>query len=91
MGAVPLERLRIVQGAELLTLYQFNTMTAQHYFCRRCGIYTHHRRRSKPNEYGFNIGCLEGIQPTDLEAVPTFDGVNHPSDRQRPNQRLEEP
>lgn len=91
MGAVPLERLRIVQGADLLTLYQFNTMTAQHYFCRRCGIYTHHRRRSKPNQYGFNIGCLEGIQPTDLGAVPTFDGVNHPSDRELPKQPLEEP
>jgi hypothetical protein len=81
MAAVPLEGMRIVQGVELLTLYQFNTMTAKHYFCSRCGIYTHHRRRSKPNEYGFNIGCLEGVQPTDIERVPVFDGVLHPSDR----------
>jgi hypothetical protein len=89
MGAVPLERLRVVQGADLLTLYQFNTMTAKHYFCSRCGIYTHHRRRSKPNQYGFNIGCLEGIQPTDIPAVPTFDGVHHPSDTQHPTKRSE--
>ena len=58
MGAVPLDGLRIVQGGDLLTVYRFNTMTAEHYFCSRCGIYTHHRRRSNPNQFGFNLGCL---------------------------------
>jgi hypothetical protein len=81
MGAVPLEGLRIVQGSELLSVYRFNTRTAEHYFCSRCGIYTHHRRRSKPNQYGFNVGCLEGVQPTDIEGVPVSDGVNHPADK----------
>jgi hypothetical protein len=33
-------------GEEALTVYRFNTGAAQHYFCSRCGIYTHHRRRS---------------------------------------------
>ena len=28
-------------GEEALTVYQFNTGVAQHYFCSRCGIYTH--------------------------------------------------
>ncbi len=58
MGAVPLEGLRVVQGKELLSVYRFNTKTAEHFFCGRCGIYTHHRRRSKPNQYGYNVGCL---------------------------------
>src|SRR5580704_4363751 len=31
-------------GEEALTVYRFNTGAAQHYFCSRCGIYTHHRR-----------------------------------------------
>jgi len=81
MGAVPLEGLRVVQGAELLTVYRFNTKTAEHYFCSRCGIYTHHRRRSKPNQYGYNVGCLEGVQPSQIGEVPVSDGVNHPADR----------
>lgn len=81
MGAVPMEGLRILQGQELLSVYRFNTMTAEHYFCSRCGIYTHHRRRSKPNQYGYNVGCLEGVDPNRLEGVPVNDGVNHPADR----------
>ncbi|MGB3387444.1 MAG: GFA family protein [Pseudaminobacter sp.] len=70
----------IRQGEEMLTLYQFNTMTAKHYFCSRCGIYTHHQRRSNPNEYGVNAACLEGVSPFDFEEVPVNDGVHHPSD-----------
>jgi hypothetical protein len=81
MGAVALAGLRVLQGAEVLNVYRFNTRTAEHYFCSRCGIYTHHRRRSNPNQYGFNIGCLEGVQPTDIENVPVSDGANHVADR----------
>ena len=78
---IPLDDLRVTTGAESLATYSFNTGTAQHYFCRTCGIYTHHRRRSDPNEYGLNIGCIEGVNPRDFEPIPWTDGVNHPSDR----------
>jgi hypothetical protein len=81
VATVPLAGLRVIQGTSELKLYQFNTMTARHYFCSTCGIYTHHQRRSNPNEYGYNVGCLEGVNPFDLGPVPTSDGVNHPSDR----------
>ena len=64
-----------------LRLYQFNTKTARHYFCSNCGIYTHHQRRSNPEQYGFNVGCLDGVNPFDIPNVPTNDGVNHPADR----------
>ncbi len=79
--SAPLDGLRIVKGAGNLTLYQFGTHTAKHWFCRTCGIYTHHQRRSNPNEYGVNAACLEGVNPRDLDPVPWSDGVNHPSDR----------
>lgn len=79
--SAPLSGLRIEKGAENLTLYQFGTHTAKHWFCRICGIYTHHQRRSNPNEYGVNAACLEGVNPRDLDPVPWSDGVNHPSDR----------
>ncbi len=81
VGSVALDGIKILKGAEHLKLYQFNTNTAKHYFCSNCGIYTHHQRRSSPNEYGFNIGCLEGVNPFDIGDVVTNDGVNHPADR----------
>ena len=79
--SAPLDGSRIVRGEDALSLYQFNTGAAKHYFCRHCGIYTHHQRRSNPNEYGVNAGALEGVNPRDLDPVPWNDGVNHPSDR----------
>ncbi len=81
MASVPLAGLRVVRGAEHLRLYQFNTGTAKHYFCGNCGIYTHHQQRSNPEKYGFNVGCLEGINPFAIADVPVNDGVNHPADR----------
>lgn len=81
VASVSLSGIRIVQGQDKLKLYQFNTGTAKHYFCEVCGIYTHHQRRSNPEQYGYNVGCLEGVNPFDLGDVPTNDGVNHPADR----------
>lgn len=72
--------LELLAGEQLLTLYQFNSNTAKHYFCSVCGIYTHHQRRSDPNEYGINVACLENIQPFDFEKIGVYDGKNHPSD-----------
>ena len=80
VASVPLDGIRILQGEDVLRLYQFNTKTAKHYFCSVCGIYTHHQRRSNPLEYGYNVACLEGVNPFDLGPVPTYDGVNHPAD-----------
>ena len=80
-ASVPLAGLKVVQGAESLTLYQFNTFTARHYFCSKCGIYTHHQRRSNPEQFSYNVACLEGVNPFELDPVPVLDGVNHPSDQ----------
>jgi hypothetical protein len=75
-----LDGITFLQGEDVLSLYQFNTGTAKHYFCSRCGIYTHHQRRSNPNQYGVNAACLEGVSPFDFDEVPVLDGVNHPAD-----------
>ena len=82
--SAPLNGVQVLQGADHLTLYQFGTHTAKHWFCKTCGIYTHHQRRSNPQEYGVNVAILEGVNPRDLGQVPWADGVNHPSDRGRP-------
>ncbi len=70
----------VSQGADKLTSYRFNTGTAEHFFCSVCGIYTHHQRRSNPNEYGVNVACLDGVSPFDFADVPVLDGEHHPSD-----------
>jgi hypothetical protein len=78
--SAPVGGIEILAGADALTAYRFNTGTAQHFFCSRCGIYTHHQRRSNPDEYGVNVACLDGISPFDFAEVTVLDGVNHPSD-----------
>jgi hypothetical protein len=72
--------LTVTKGADKLTTYQFNTKTAKHYFCSVCGIYTHHQRRSNPDQFGVNVACLEGLSPFDLDEVVVTDGVNHSKD-----------
>lgn len=74
------ESFRIVQGADKLATYQFNTGVAEHHFCTVCGIYTHHKRRSNPNELGVNVACLEGVSPFDFPEVLVHDGNRHPGD-----------
>ena len=72
--------LELLEGAGELRLYQFHTMQAEHHFCGRCGIYTHHRRRSNPDELGVNVACLEGVSPFDFARVRVLEGVVHPKD-----------
>jgi hypothetical protein len=79
VGAL-LQDLVVTSGGEVLSLYQFNTRTAEHHFCSVCGIYTHHRRRSKPDEVGVNVACLEGVSPFDFACVPVLEGRQHPGD-----------
>ena len=73
--------VEVVKGADNLTLYQWGTKTAKHYFCKTCGIYTHHQRRSNPNECGVNAANIEGVNVRDYEPIGWNDGVNHPSDQ----------
>jgi hypothetical protein len=72
----------IIQGEDKLATYRFNTNTAEHHFCIACGIYTHHKRRSNPNELGVNVACLEGVSPFDFREVVVFDGARHPADNE---------
>lgn len=79
-ASAQLDGITFTKGEDKLTLYQFNTKTAKHYFCSVCGIYTHHQRRSNPDQYGINVACLDGVSPFDFAEVVVNDGVNHPSD-----------
>lgn len=74
------EDLKITSGEEKLTLYQFNTREAKHFFCSICGIYTHHQRRSNPREFGINVACIEGLSPFDIKEVKILNGKEHLND-----------
>ena len=61
MNILPKEAIISISGEENLSVYQFGTNIAKHYFCKNCGIYTHHQRKSDPNGIGVNIGCIDEI------------------------------
>lgn len=67
MTKVPESALTILAGEDALTLYQWNTRRAKHYFCKHCGIYVFHRKRSQPDHFGINIFCLDGF---DASTIP---------------------
>jgi hypothetical protein len=65
--------LRIVTGEQDLVHYQFNTRTAQHYFCGHCGIHPFARPRLDPSKWVVNVRCIDDV---DLSSLPVrrFDG-----------------
>lgn len=68
------ENFELLQGDTLLSSYRFNTRTAEHRFCRICGIHPFSRPRSHPGCFDVNARCLDaGFEF--LEVVP-FDGQN---------------
>lgn len=71
---------RLTLGEGKLATYRFNTRTAEHHFCSLCGIYTHHKRRSNPDQLGVNVACLKGVSPFDFREVVVYDGERHPAD-----------
>lgn len=71
MAKVPQSALTVLQGEEMLTLYQWNTRRAQHYFCKRCGIYVFHRKRATPDHFGVNAFCLENFAVSSVRVRAT--------------------
>lgn len=78
--SAPVDSLQFLQGEKNLSLYQFNTHTAKHYFCKTCGIHTHYQRRSNPAQLAINIACIEGDSPLEVGDVAVSEGVMHPAD-----------
>ena len=81
IGVIGPDDFKLLKGEELLTLYQFNTKTAEHYFCKVCGIHTHNRPRINPKIYGINVACIDDIDVFKFKDVLVNDGRNHPLDK----------
>ncbi|WP_237890209.1 MULTISPECIES: GFA family protein [Bradyrhizobium] len=66
--------LKMLGGGELLSVYEWNTHRAKHFFCSRCSIDTFHRKRAAPDHFGFNVFCLEDFDPASV-AVRATEGI----------------
>ena len=70
-------QFNLISGKDSLSLYQFGTMRAKHYFCKHCGIHLFNNPRTYPEKVSVNVNCLDGY---DLEKtmpkVVKFDGKN---------------
>lgn len=69
---VPRSRFHLLQGADALTEYKFNTGTARHLFCGRCGVKSFYVPRSNPDGYSVNVRCLDAATIEHVE-VQLFD------------------
>jgi hypothetical protein len=72
---VPPEQFELLSGKDELAIYEFNTRTAKHTFCKVCGIHPFYVPRSDPDKIDVNARCIDDI---DLDAllVNFFDGKN---------------
>ena len=66
---------RLLQGADDIETYTFNTGVARHIFCRYCGVKSYYVPRSHPNGISVNINCLQPGTIASITSEP-FDGRN---------------
>ena len=72
---VPKSCFQLLEGAEHLSTYTFNTGVAKHYFCKVCGIKSFYVPRSNPDGYSINVRCLDQATVRSVK-VTHFDGQN---------------
>jgi len=72
---VPAAHFKLLCGEDDLVCYQFNTKTAEHLFCRHCGVKSFYVPRSNPDGYSINVNCLDQSS-FDKIKIEDFDGDN---------------
>ena len=76
MLACPIDDVHIEKGAEYLMQYKWNTKVATHNFCSKCGIMTHHQRRTTPDICGINLGCIDELDYRSFRDIPMNHGID---------------
>lgn len=66
---------RLLTDAAALSDYRFNSGTARHLFCSRCGIKSFYVPRSHPDAYSVNLRALDDISTLAVTVTP-YDGRN---------------
>lgn len=67
------EQFRLLSAPDALSLYEFHTKTAKHYFCSTCGISSYYIPRSHPDMIDVNLRCVDGVNLEELE-IERFNG-----------------
>ena len=70
---VPRTRFRLLCGEDALTEYRFNTGSARHLFCSRCGVKPFYVPRSNPDGYSVNARCLDRSTVSEVVIEPFDD------------------
>ena len=70
---VPRAHFRLLCGAEALREYRFNTGSARHLFCSRCGVKSFYVPRSNPDGYSVNLRCLDQSTLVEVTIEPFDD------------------
>ena len=75
----PLEKnlFKLIKGEEFLSSYKWNKLIAEHFLCKICGVYTHHKRRRNPEQISINFACLENISFPSEGEIDCVDGASH--------------
>ena len=68
------ELFELITGDDLLSEYNFESGSAKHFFCKRCGIKSFYQPRSHPKMYSINFKCVD--DPPKIKEIIYFDGVN---------------
>jgi len=72
---VPANRFRMLSGEDKLTMYDFNSRVAKHYFCSVCGVKSWYVPRSNPDGVSVNFRCVDRGTFEDV-VIEDFDGQN---------------
>jgi len=67
----------LISGSDQLSSYQWNRKIAEHFFCKECGVYTHHKRRRDPNQICINVACLNNVEMPEENGIGLVRGSEH--------------
>ncbi len=77
MKSIHQNSFSLIEGEDHLSSYKWNKHIAEHFFCRACGVYTHHKRRRYPDQISVNFACLDNLALPNEMAISLVNGAGH--------------
>ena len=77
MKSIPKDAFVLESSIDFLGEYVWNKKIAKHYFCNKCGVYTHHIRRRDPEQISVNLMCVDDILIPENTVINLIDGASH--------------